>query len=191
MPNVILSTNTGFTQETITWRNLVLSSGGGFEWNSVAIANNFVRALKDKSYYRKIIYLLPMLGVGINAARVPLIDVLVAGPATNTAFVDGDFSQNTGLQGNGTSKRLDSLIKASALGGGNGGIGVFENLVQATNTAISAGSYSNDGNNTYQIGQGNTNSTSRSFFWGNGNTATTFTTTAPNAGVGHWYGQRA
>jgi hypothetical protein len=51
-----------------------------------------------------------MLGIGINAARVPLIDVLNIGAATNTGFADSDFSQTTGLQGNGSSKYLDYFL---------------------------------------------------------------------------------
>lgn len=123
MPNIITTANR-VANETTTWKNAVIAAGGGFEWNSVAIANNFVRRLKAKTYSGKIKYLLPMLGANINAARVPLIDVLRVGTATNTSFVNSDFSQSTGLQANGGTKYFDTLIKFADLGGGTNFAGV-------------------------------------------------------------------
>lgn len=117
--------------EVRTWSARVVSAGGGFENNSRTIASNFVRALQTKSYGNKVKYLLPMLGVGIAAARVPLIDRLNVGAATNSNFVDADFSQSTGLKGNGGNKVFNTLIKASDLGGGtnNAGFGYWARAI--------------------------------------------------------------
>ncbi len=116
----------GTPQIARTWAAGVRAAGGGFEGNSLVIASNLARVLQTKSYYSKIKYLLPLLGTGINAARVPLVDVIGVGAATNNNFSNGDFNQLTGLQGNGSNKRLDFLFTALALGSSsNGALGYW------------------------------------------------------------------
>jgi hypothetical protein len=167
------------------WADAVRAAGGGFESNSLAIASRLAQVLQGRSYYPKIKYLLPMLGVGINAARVPLIDMLGVGAATNTNFVDADFSQSTGLQGNGTTKYLNSLILPSQLGTtNNGGLGYWE-LLFATGGLGPMGCANNASTNSYEIGL---RDTSRLFRWGS------TSNTASQASVpvnGHYYGQRS
>lgn len=133
------------TSEVVLWKNRIQTAGGVFEWNSIAIANNFIRQLKIKSYYRKIIYLLPLLGKGLIAARVPLIDTLNVGIAGNSNFVDSDFSQNNGLQGDGATKLLNTSITPSQLGNFVGGIGYWENNISFTGTdTVPFGCYSSN-----------------------------------------------
>lgn len=125
MSNVTTISNQ-ITAEAALWRTRVNTAGGGLEWNSMAIANMLVRQLRAKGYYSKIKYMLPLLGKGINAARVPLIDTLNVGAATNNNFVDADFNQRTGLVGNGSTKRLDFLFTALSLGASsNGALGYW------------------------------------------------------------------
>lgn len=112
------------TIEATTWKNRVIAAGGGFESNSLVLANNLARVLHSRSYYSKIKYLLPLLGKGIGAARVPLIDAFGVGSATNNNFVDGDFSQSIGLTGNGTNKYFNLIITPSQIGS-TGGIGFW------------------------------------------------------------------
>lgn len=174
------------TNEARTWENLVISNGGGFENNSLLIANNLIRVLHTRSYFPKIKYLLPLLGKGIGAARVPLIDSLGVGSATNTSFVDADFSQSTGLQGNGTTKRLDSLIKPSQLGSSNnGGLGWWENNISLGGNVEPMGSYNSASSNRYVI---DLRSAVRNFRWGIPGNGAGDASTAAN---GHYYGQRS
>ncbi len=106
-----------------TWLNLAIANGGTFGANSKAWALDLCNQLLAASYYSKLKYLLPLLGSNLATARVPLIDTIGAGIATNNGFVSGDFSEATGLQDNGA-KTLDTLIKPSQLGSsGNGGLG--------------------------------------------------------------------
>jgi len=98
------------------WSQSVVAAGGGFTSNSLVIASRLVQVLQTKSYYPKIKYLLPLLGSGINAARVPLLDTFVVGAATNVNFVNADFSQATGLTGDGATKYLDLLVSPLTLG---------------------------------------------------------------------------
>lgn len=185
MFNIVTAKKTLF-QETSTWAARVVSAGGGFESNSVAIANNLVRQIKKASFGPKIIYLLPMLGRGIGAARTPLIDVLSVGSATNTAFVDTDFNQSTGLQGNGSTKYLNSLVKPSQLGvTSNGGIGWWENNGTFTGNTEPIGCYNNAGTQRYVL---DLRATIRFFSWGSPGNAANQATGAVN---GHYYGNRS
>lgn len=109
------------------WEAAVIGNGGTFESDSVDIATSLMAEIRASTFANKIKMLWPLLGSGINAAVVPLIDGLSVGPSTNVGFVDADFDQTTGLQGNGTSKILDSKVKPSQLGAGNnGGLGWWE-----------------------------------------------------------------
>lgn len=173
--------------ELITWQNRVVAAGGGFASNSLVIAGNFLNVLHGKSYAHKVIYLLPMLGVGINAARVPLIDKLNVGAATNVSFVDADFSQSTGLQGNGSTKYLNSLIKPSQLGASNnGGLGWWENNISFTANVEPIGCYNTASTNRYVI---DLRDFTAFFPWGlPGNNAGNGGVAATN---GHYYGNRS
>lgn len=174
------------TQQVATWSARVNTAGGGFEWNSIGIANQFIRAIKDKSYFNKIVYLLPMLGRGINAARIPLIDQLNAGGATNVSFVDADFNQSTGLQGNGTTKYLNTLIKPSQLGSSsNGGLGYWENNITFGGNSEAMGTYNSAGDQRYVI---DLRVGHRFFSWGSPSNAADRATGAIN---GHYYGIRS
>lgn len=186
MSNVTTISNR-LAAETTLWRSRVNSVGGGLEWNSVAIANGFIRRLKTKSYYGKVKYLLPLLGKGINAARVPLIDTLNVGAATNTSFVDADYNQSIGLQGNGSSKILDSLIKPSQLGASNNaGIGYWENNMTLGSNVEPMGCYDSSTSNRFVFDL--RNNPFIAFRWGNPANVAFNSITPLN---GHYYGQRA
>lgn len=174
------------TKEAYLWKALVTAAGGGFESNSFLIANNLILILQRKSYYSKIRYLLPMLGVGIAAARVPLVDVLNVGVATNTAFINSDFSQSTGLQGDGTTKYLDCLIKPSQLGTtNNGGLGFWENNISLAGNVCPMGTFNNANSNRYVI---DLRTNVQTFRWGTVVNSAGDANTAINA---HYYGQRS
>lgn len=167
------------------WAAAVRAAGGGFAPNSLVIAANLARTLQTRPYYTKIKYLLPMLGVGMGAAVVPLIDVLKVGAATSVAFSDGDFGQSTGLQGDGSSKYLNSLIKPSQIGSAsNGGMGYWENNINLSGNNEPIGCYSADSSNRYCLDLRNF---VQVFRWGAPPNAPTQSSTAVN---GHYYGQR-
>lgn len=171
--------------ETSLWASRVQAAGGGFLPNSIGIANNFVRQLKSKSYASNVVYLLPMLGTNLGAARTPLIDTLNVGSSISTAFVDADFSQSTGLQGNGTTKHLDSQLKPSQVGSSNnGGLGYWE-LGFATGGTGPIGCSNTLADNSFEIGL---RDTFRTFRWGSTANGAQQATVPVN---GHYYGNRA
>ncbi len=123
-----------------TWLAAVATAGGTLAGDSQSIAQGIINAMCGSTYRSKIVYFLPLLGADLAAARTPLIDLYSVGPATNTNFVNADFTQATGLQGNGTSKILDSNLFPWSLGSGedddrDGGIGFVENNISFAGTA--------------------------------------------------------
>lgn len=172
------------TLEAALWRDRILSAGGGFESNSMNIANNFVKLLQHKSYYKKIKYLLPLLGQGINAARIPLIDAFNVGAAVNTSFANSDFNQSSGLQGDGSSKSLNLLVLPSQLGNFVGGLGYWENNINFSgNDSVPMGMYCAVTTTRVQIDM---RSASSRFEWGT-NTNAAINSSAPTNG--NYYAQ--
>jgi hypothetical protein len=166
------------------WVSRVNSGGGTYTANSKAIALALSNALIGKSYYSKIVYLLPLLGGNLAAAEVPLRDPNNFGVPTNTNFVDADFSESTGLRSNG-SKSLTCGFTPDQLGSShNGGMGYWEK------------DFNNGG---YRIGMSTTTGGGRTFGinldvatkvlqWGDGNTLATGGGSSMN---NHYYGQRS
>jgi hypothetical protein len=180
------STEPVYDAETLTWIARIYQRGGGFLSNSKAIADAGIRALKTRTYNSKIIYWLPFLGNGITAACVPLRDRLGVGIATNTGFVNADFNQSAGLQGNG-SKYLNSLIFPSQLSAlNNGGLGWWENKMNTTGNVEPIGAYGETGGDERFILD--IRSTNYTVWWGS-NTSPAGVATAP--ANGHYYGQRS
>lgn len=167
------------------WKDRVILAGGTFESDSKEIALNLVNALKASGFYSKIVWFAPFLGANLAAARVPLIDVLNVGIMANTGFVDGDFDQATGLQGNGSSKYLDSLIKPSQLGASdNGGMGWWETNFTGSGNVEPMGCYNSGSSQRYVV---DVRGDAFRFFWG----ATTGGANDGEAGGNHhYYGQR-
>lgn len=165
------------------WAAGVRAAGGGFEINSLTIANSFAGVIVRKSYYPKIKYLLPMLGAGIGAARVPLIDPTGAGACSNTNFVDADFTQSTGLQGNGSNKWLDSALKPGQLGtSNNGAYGWWENNINLSGNVEPMGCYGSGDRYVIDL-----RSLFRVYSWGSFGNNAGQVMAATN---GHYYGQR-
>jgi len=114
-----------FESEVYFWQANVIANGGTLTANSMDLANDLILAMKARSYYAKLDYVLPFLGADLLAALVPLFDVRRAGPMTNINFVDADFGETTGLQGDGTTKRLTCPFTPFGIAGGNGGVGLY------------------------------------------------------------------
>jgi len=185
MPNNVLS-RSQMTSETIIWKNRMETIGAGFEWNSIAIANNVSRVLQSKSYYSKIIYFLPLLGRGINSSLVPLVDKLNKGNSTNiSSLTNTNFNQSSGVFGNGSGQMISTPLLGSELGASNNaGLGfLLRNLTGANNNVMGLFSTAGGGR-IYGMDLG---SVTARFWWGDGNTATS---SGSAASLGHYYGQR-
>lgn len=178
----------GGEAETRLWMQRVLAGGGDFNVNSLIYADNLVKGLRSQTFYSKIVWLNPLLGRGINAARVPLIDTLNVGSSTNFGFLDSDFSESVGLSNPAESaKYMDSLIKPSQLGtSNNGGLGWWEKNWGAGSGVEPIGAYNTTGTNNRYVIDGRSNL--QGFRWGLPGNSAGDTSTFSNA---HYYGQRS
>jgi hypothetical protein len=70
--------------------------------------------------YAKIPFFMPLAGVSLTAALVPV--KRPSGTITNTSFVSGDYSAATGLAGDGSTKSVDLGFQISSLGSDNLGL---------------------------------------------------------------------
>lgn len=124
-----------YDTETILYWGRVLFAGGTLTVAELAIADSLIVAMKAAGVWTKCCYFLPLLG-DFTAILVPLRDRDAAGNATNTAFVAGDYSLATGLQGNGSSKQLTVPRNGAELGSGNnGGLGYWALVALNTGTS--------------------------------------------------------
>lgn len=171
-----------------TWKQNVISNSGSLHQNSPIFASNFIYSITGSSYFNKIVYLLPMLGANLNAALVPLIDVLNAGPATSSNFTNSDYTQGTGLQGNGINKIINTNVYPSQLGtSSNGGYGYWENNISFGADSDMMGCYCNDSSRRYTLDM-RTNPL-EILFWGNPSGDSCAGHTLPSNS--HYYGQRS
>ncbi len=107
---------------------------------------------------------------------------------TNSNFTNADFSESTGLTGNGTNKSLDTLVNQTTLynGGQSAGMGYWARVLDYTGTTTEVmGSYNNTNTvrNVLDL-----RALLRFFSWGNAGTAANSATASV---VGDYYGQRA
>lgn len=176
--------------ETIAWQALVNGAGGGFAGDSVSIADALVTQMKTRSYYSKVVYLLPYLGTGIDAARCPLINTLGVAAATKNSLTNSHFAQGTGLTGTGAAGMyLDSLVTPGALNattpGGGLGMGV-KSWTNGTGGDCPMGTADTSDHRYALFGS----SSACSLLWGFTADANAFVGTFPTgASDGRWYGQ--
>lgn len=179
----------GFDPETISWYDSIIDAGGTVSDSAKRIADNLIRALKSRSYSSKIVYLLPLLGSGLPSARMPLRDSLGIGIAASTGFLESDFNQAIGLQGDGAGKYFNTHLTNTQLGLANcAGLGWWENNMVYGSNVEPIGNYGNDafGQQRFTL---DLRSSFRSFCWGT--SGTNRATSGIAAGNGHYYGQRS
>jgi hypothetical protein len=185
---------TGFTwvdlgTELTTWIARVEAAGGTFTLRSKGIAAKLLRGIREATYNSKIVSLWPFLGGNIPAACVPIRDRLGVGSAVNHNFINADFTETSGLQGNGTTKYLDAQVTPADLGvGNNGGMGWWEANFQGSSVKVQPmGCYGSGGANQmrYVI---DLRTTLTRGSWGNIANGASVSVTATNS---HYYVQRS
>jgi hypothetical protein len=168
--------------DVMLWYGRILQAGGTITGASLTIANDLVLALKAASLWDKITYLLPLLG-DFAAILVPLRDRNNEGNATNTAFVAGDFSEATGLQGNGSSKYLIFPFSPNDLGTSQvGGLFWWELGFTGSGNVEPIGCYNNAANRRFVL---DLRSTLEAFRWGTAGTDAAITAVAATSKFYH------
>jgi hypothetical protein len=122
-PRLLRPIASGFHPEAQIWRNAVIANGGTVSGSTLNAVSKFCRSI-DAAGIRDRFYRLNLFaGDGLTACLVPLYRGPSSagtqhGNATDTnvgPFVTEDYAQTTGLQGNGSTKWLDTGLTPDGL----------------------------------------------------------------------------
>lgn len=110
--------------EAAGWANRVRTNGGSVSGSTLSAVDKFCKSISQNGLRDRFLRLNLFCGTGLNAALVPLyrgpsLGGTQYGNTTDTnngPFVSGDYSESTGLLGNGSSKYLNTGFDASAAG---------------------------------------------------------------------------
>lgn len=117
-PNVKAILSSSSDPSAINWRARVATNGGTVGASTFAAVTKFCRDMKAAGLWAKCERINLMAGDQLDAALVPLKAGLGNATETNTGpFVSVDYTESTGLKGNGTTKSLNTGITLSMLNG--------------------------------------------------------------------------
>lgn len=105
------SSGSAYDSEAQAYFNAIVANSGTISTASKGYINTFVLAAKSHSYWTKMYIFAPFVGDQLLAALVgfkPSAATTVT--MTNGNFVSGDYSEATGLLGNGTTKYIDTGV---------------------------------------------------------------------------------
>jgi hypothetical protein len=98
---------TRFEPEALEYQARIVAAGGTIAGASLKAVSNFIAAAKAASIWSKLVDVGPFAGNQLAAALVKLKHLNgVQSSLTNQNFVGGDYTEATGLTGNGTTKYL-------------------------------------------------------------------------------------
>lgn len=102
-----------FNPETTDYRARVIANGGTISDAGIDAIEKFVQDCKNALIWDKFLEVAPFAGTNLSAALVKLVHPAgVPGVITNVNFVAGDYSESTGLLGDGTTKYLNTGFNA-------------------------------------------------------------------------------
>jgi hypothetical protein len=119
----LLRPRTTLHPEATAWRTAVIANGGTVSGATLSAVDKFCNDIDAAGIRDRFYRMNPFAGTGLAAALVPLY----RGPAyggttygnatdTNNNFVSGDYSESNGLDGNGTTKYLDTGLSPNGMG---------------------------------------------------------------------------
>jgi hypothetical protein len=126
-PRLLCPRTGGFHPEASDWRTRVIANGGSVSGSTLKAVSDFCKAI-DKAGIRDRFYRLNLFcgnaDSALNAVRTPLYRAqsFTASPLGNATdentgtFVQGDYAENNGLLGNGSTKYLSTGLPMTFLG---------------------------------------------------------------------------
>ena len=119
----LLRPKTSGHPEALAWRDAVIANGGTVSASTMTAVTTFCRAIDSAGLRDRFYRLSLMAGTGLEAALVPLY----RGPSrtgtqygnttdTNANFVLADYTESSGLKGNGSTKYLATGLEMTFLG---------------------------------------------------------------------------
>lgn len=134
--------------DAAAWAAAVTANSGTYSAATLTAVDTFVRAAKASGYWTKLNRINLFCGDQLAAALVPLKVGGGTATDTNVNFVAGDYTEATGLTGNGTTKRLRTgLIPSVSLALNDTHLAIYNRGTSAQVCALGA----NDGTNFLQF----------------------------------------
>jgi hypothetical protein len=129
----------------------VTSAGGTYSAGTLAAVSAFCTSAKANNYWAKLSRINLFCGYQLAAALVPLKVGSGNATDTNIAYVAGDYTESTGLTGNGSTSGLDT--------------GVLADSLTATNLHLAVYNRSSTANGSGQMGLYGTGADSTCYIW--------------------------
>lgn len=112
------ASNVTYHAEALAWKTAAEANGGTVTTSTLAAVSTFCNAIDAAGIRDRFLRLNLFCGSNLAAARTPLYrgasltgtQYGSAADVNNGPFVSGDYSESTGLTGNGTSKYLDTGV---------------------------------------------------------------------------------
>jgi hypothetical protein len=122
------------------WADAVTGAGGTYSAATLTAVSSFCVSAKANSYWTKLTRINVFAGNQLAAALVPLKVGGGNATDTNVNFVSGDYTEATGITGNGTTKYLNTGLLANALTANSTHLAVYNrsSLNAANNISIGA-----------------------------------------------------
>lgn len=128
--------------DAAAWAAAVSANSGTYSSSTLNAVSNFCKAAKSAGYWNKLNRINLFCGDQLAAALVPL--KVGAGSATdvNTNFVSGDYTEATGLTGDGSTKSLDTGVPQNTFTAADRHLSVYERVRATATDNFSIGSES-------------------------------------------------
>lgn len=171
--------------DALAWIAAVTANSGTVGPATRGAVQTFIKAAKASAYWTKINRLNLFCGDQLAACLVP--QKVGGGSATDTNFnfVSGDYSESTGLTGNGTSKYLDTGLSQATFGAGDRHLSAYERVRAVPQNGEMLGCEPGGVVNTWAMGTGIVTTTQ--YF---GSSTATGPSSTGNVVGGHWVGNQ-
>jgi hypothetical protein len=113
--------------DALAWAAAVTAASGTYSGTTLSALSTLITGLKSAGLWTKMVFFNPVCGDQLAAARVQYKSASGTwAQAAVTALVNGDYTEATGIKGNGSSKYLDTQVTVSQMpGGGNNHMGFY------------------------------------------------------------------
>lgn len=115
----------GIDPDVQDWIDRVVAAGSSVSSTHQTAVNTFVASLKSSGVWTDIQRLNVFAGANLTAALIPLKKGIGSTTETNTGFVSGDYSESSGLTGDGSSYIDTGVSITTDLTKSDFGMGVF------------------------------------------------------------------
>lgn len=122
-PRLMRPISVAYHPEALAWKTAAVANGGTVSTSTLAAVSTFCDAIDAAGIRDRFLRLNLVCGSNLAAARTPLYRGASSGgtqygsgvDTNNGPFVSGDYSESTGIAGDGSSKYLDTTLTIGTL----------------------------------------------------------------------------